>query len=69
MFYIGLYREKHEKIFLSETIRPRALIFDMRHHLIDFYGVCSNYPPGAKNGPLGPKMASPRGSPVLHRLI
>ena len=29
MFYIllGLYREIHGKIFLSETIRPRALIF------------------------------------------
>ena len=24
-----LYREKHKKIFLSETIRPRALIFGM----------------------------------------
>ena len=29
MFYIGLYREKHEKIFLSETIWHRALIFGM----------------------------------------
>ena len=29
MIYIGLYREKHEKIFLSETIRLRALIFCM----------------------------------------
>ena len=29
MFYIGLYREQHEKIFLSETTRPRALIFGM----------------------------------------
>ena len=36
MFYIGLYWEQHEKIFLSETTRPRALIFDS---------------PGAKNGP------------------
>ena len=27
--YIGLYKEKHEKIFLSETIRLRALIFGM----------------------------------------
>ena len=25
--FIDLYREKHEKIFLSETIWPRALIF------------------------------------------
>ena len=28
-FLHGLYREKHGKIFLSETIRPRALIFSM----------------------------------------
>ena len=27
--YIGFYMKKHEKIFLSETIRPRALIFGM----------------------------------------
>ena len=33
MLYIGLYREKHEKIFLSETIRPRAMIFGIEHHL------------------------------------
>ena len=26
-FYIGLYREQFEKIFLSETTRTRALIF------------------------------------------
>ena len=26
MLYIGLNREKHEKIFLSETIRPRDLV-------------------------------------------
>ena len=25
--YIGLFSEKHEKIFLSETIWPRVLIF------------------------------------------
>ena len=29
MFYIGLYREKDETIFLSETTMPRALIFGM----------------------------------------
>ena len=29
LFYIGLYKEKHEKIYLSETIRLRALIFGM----------------------------------------
>ena len=40
-----------KKIFLSETTRPRALIFDMYYHLVDFYQVCSNYSPVAKNGP------------------
>ena len=29
MFYFGLYKENHEKIFLSETIRPRVLIFGL----------------------------------------
>ena len=53
MFYIGLYREKHGKIFLCETIRPRALIFGMKHVLVDLYQVCSNYA-------LGPKMAQPQ---------
>ena len=42
---------KHGKIFLSETIRPRALIFGMQHHLVDLYQTCSNFTPGAKNGP------------------
>ena len=51
MFYIGLYRENVEKIFLSETTRPRALIFGMYHHLVDLYQVCSNNSHGAKNGP------------------
>ena len=41
-FYIGFYGEKHEKIFLSETTGPRALIFGMNHHLDDLYQVCSN---------------------------
>ena len=53
MFNIGLYRVKHEKIFLSKTTRPRALIFGM-YHLVNFYQVCSNYSPVAK-------MAPPRG--------
>ena len=29
MFYLGLYREVCGKKFLSETIRPRTLIFGM----------------------------------------
>ena len=53
MFYIGLYREKYEKIFLSETTRPRGLIFGMKHHLVNLYQVCSIYIS------LGPKMAHP----------
>ena len=37
MLYIGLYREKHEKIFLSETTKPRAMIFGIKHYLVVFY--------------------------------
>ena len=48
----GLYSEKCEKIFLSETTRPRVLIFGMKHHLVDLYQVCLNYIPRAKNGPV-----------------
>ena len=44
-------------IFMSRPTRPRALIFGMKHHLVNFYQVCSNYIPGAKNGP-------PKGSHV-----
>ena len=46
MFYIALYRANMKKIFLS-----KALIFGMKHHLVDLFQVCSNYAPGAKNGP------------------
>ena len=53
MLYKCLYREKHEKIFLSETTRPGALTFGMKHYLVVFYQVSSNYTPGAKNGPVG----------------
>ena len=51
IFYIGLYREKHGKIVLSETIMPRALIFGMQHEIVDLYQVCTNYAPGVKIGP------------------
>ena len=53
MFYIVLYREKHENI-LSETTRPGALIFGMSHHLVNLCQVCSIHM-------LGAKMARPRG--------
>ena len=47
----SLIKKLHDKIFLSETTRPRALIFGMKHHLVNLYQVCLNYFPGAKNGP------------------
>ena len=50
MFNIGLYSEKHEKIFSTETIRPRVLIFGKWHHLVDLYQICSNYALGARPG-------------------
>ena len=39
------------KVFLSKTTRHRALIFGMKHHLVDLYQVLPNYFPVAKNGP------------------
>ena len=39
--YIVLY-SKSLKIF-SETVRPRAQIFGIQHHLVDLYQICSNY--------------------------
>ena len=50
MFNMGLYRE-NIKIFWSETTRHRALIFGMKHHLVDLYQICPNYAPGAKKRP------------------
>ena len=35
----------------SETTRPRALIFDMEHCLMDLYQISSNGGPGIRNGP------------------
>ena len=37
--------------FLSEMIRSRALIFGMKHHLVDLYQVSLTYAPGAKKDP------------------
>ena len=39
---------KNLKKILYKTTRPRALIFDMNRHLVDFCQDCSNYAPGAK---------------------
>ena len=52
MFYIGLYREQHEKIFFSETTKPRALIFGI------WYVASTQF---IQIIVLGPKMAPPRG--------
>ena len=38
MLYTGIYMEKRKKI-LPETTTPRALIFGMKHHLVDLYQV------------------------------
>ena len=61
MFYIGLYRENIKKIFLSEFTMPKALIFGMKHYLVNLYQVFSNDAPGAKNWPRP-------GKHILHRL-
>ena len=42
MLYIGLYKENMTKIHLSETARPRTLIFDKVSHLVDLYQVGLN---------------------------
>ena len=42
---------KSLKIFFSETVRPRALIFGMLHHQMELNQVCSNYDPRVQNGP------------------
>jgi len=39
------------KIFLSETTRPRAFIFGVKHHQEVLYQSCSNYAPGVKIDP------------------
>ena len=50
--FIKVYTEKTKKIFLSETTRPRPMIFGMQHRI---YQVSSNYDSVAKNDfALGP---------------
>ena len=46
-----LIEAKLEKTFLSETTSHSALIFGIKHHLVDHYQVCSHYAPVAKIGP------------------
>ena len=43
MLYIGLVGRNMKKIFLDETIWPRAMIFGMKYPIVD-------YAPGAKSG-------------------
>ena len=52
IFCIDLYRENMKNI-LSETTGPRALIFGIKHHLVDLYQFCSNNATRAKVGPQG----------------
>ena len=49
--FIMLILENMKKKFLSETIRSRALIFGVKHSLVDLYQFCSNYAHRTKNGP------------------
>ena len=49
--YICLYRENHEKIFLSETTRPRALMCSMKHHLVNHYQVFFKLHPWGQKWP------------------
>ena len=51
MFYIDLYYENREKIFLSDTSRSRALIVDIRHLLVRFYQFYSSWVFWTKGGP------------------
>ena len=44
-------KAKSFKIFFSETRRHRALIFGMKHFLVDLYQDCSYDVPGVKTGP------------------
>ena len=48
MFNKGLNWEDMKKIFLTDTPMPKALVYVMKHHLVDHFQVSSNYAPGAK---------------------
>jgi len=50
------------KIFLSETTRPGAFIFGIKHHQEVLYQSCSNYAPGVKIDPAP-------GVTILHWII
>ena len=44
-------RKKTSKFFFSETRKCRALIFGMKHFLVDLFQDCSYDAPGVKSGP------------------
>ena len=50
-------RRKTSKFFFSETRKCRALIFGMKHLLVDLYQDCSYDAPGVKTG-LAPGVTS-----------
>ena len=37
---------------MSQTLRARAFIFGMQHHLVALYQNTSNYGPSVENGPM-----------------
>ena len=45
-------KEKTWKIFLFQTLRARAFIFGMYHHLVALYQNTSNYGPGVEISPM-----------------
>ena len=45
-------KEKTLKIFLSQTVRAKAFIFGMQHHLVALYQNTSNYGPGVEISPM-----------------
>ena len=50
-FHIKIKR-KFLKIFLCQTVRARAFMFGVQHHLVAFYQNTSNYGPGVENSPM-----------------
>ena len=51
VFHIEIKKEIF-KIFLSQTIRARAFILSMQHHLVLLYQNTSNYGPGVEISPM-----------------
>ena len=48
----GNWKKKTLKIFLSQTVRARAFIFGMYHHVVVSYQNTSNYGPGVEISPM-----------------